>query len=162
MGGVNKQIVVGHVGQSDFKVTDNGTKRLAFSVAVNEVWFDSNTKEKRERVEWVNCVMFGPRAESVSQYVTKGKQVYVGGRQQTRKWEKDGNTHYRTECIVNELQLLGGGNGKGRQDGDSESGGGGEYSGGNDNYVPTDDDIPFARNETVHVVCGEMMGKRII
>lgn len=144
MSGVNKQIAVGHVGNSEFKVSDNGTKRLAFSIAVNEVWYDSNTKEKRERVEWINCVMFGPRAESVSQYVTKGKQVYVEGRQQTRKWEKDGATHYRTECIVNDLQLLGSGGGKSK-DAQSQGGGGGdEYSGG----APSDDEIPFLYNES--------------
>lgn len=134
MSGVNKQIVVGHVGKSETKNTQSGETILSFSVAANEVWYDSNTKEKRERVEWINCVMFGKRAASVAQYVTKGKQVYVEGRQQTRKWEKDGATHYRTECIVNDLQLLGGGNGKGRQeDAGSDDVGTQEYD---DNSIP--------------------------
>jgi single-strand DNA-binding protein len=145
MSGVNKQIVVGNVGKSETKTTQAGETILSFSVAANEVWYDSNTKEKRERVEWINCVMFGKRAASVAQYVTKGKQVYVEGRQQTRKWEKDGNTHYRTECIVNDLQLLGGGNGKGRHEADASQGSDntGTDFGGDSNEYGDDSSIPF-------------------
>lgn len=122
MSGVNKCTFLGNVGKADVREDKNGGSVLSFSLAVNEVWFDSNTKEKRERVEWIPCTMFGKRAQSVGQYVTKGKQVYVEGRWQTRKWQdKEGRDRYSTECIVNDLQLLGGGNGKGRRDSDAGS-----------------------------------------
>ena len=72
------------------------------------------TKEK-EGVEWIPVVFFGRLAEIVNQYLTKGSQVYVSGRFQTRSWEKDGQKHYRSEVVADRLQMLGGGKDRGEQ-----------------------------------------------
>jgi single-strand DNA-binding protein len=147
MSGINKCIFVGHVGKAEERATTSGEAIVNFSIAVNESWTDKNSGEKKERVEWIPCSMFGKRAKALGQYITKGKQLYVEGKWQTRTWEKDGVKRYSTECIVQEIQLLGGGGKSGersRQDDDGGSHGGGGYEAG----PGASDDIPFARNES--------------
>lgn len=104
MASLNKVMIIGNAGRdAELKFTPSGSAVSTFSLAVNY-------KSKGEdSTEWFNVVLFGDTAEKVSQYITKGKPVYVEGRLQTRSWEKDGEKHYRTELIANSLQLLGGG-----------------------------------------------------
>jgi single-strand DNA-binding protein len=92
-------------------------------------------------------VLWGKQAESLQEYLTKGKQIYVEGRLQTRQWDdKDGNKRYTTEIKCDRVTLLGGGGGGGRGGGGMERGGGGG-GGGHMDEPPvepiTDDDIPF-------------------
>lgn len=147
MAGLNKVTLIGFCGK-DAKVarTKSDQAVMNVSLAVTEKWVDAN-KERKERTEWFQLCMFGKRAEAVAEYVTKGKQLYVEGRLQTRKYDdKDGVTRYSTEVIVTDLQLLGGGgekSGGGRQDEDHGSSGG--YD--NSDPGPSSDDIPFIVNE---------------
>jgi single-strand DNA-binding protein len=63
--------------------------------------------ERKSEVEWFNVVCWDKLAESCNQYLSKGKLVYVEGRQKTRKWEgKDGATHYKTELVANHAVFL--------------------------------------------------------
>jgi single-strand DNA-binding protein len=107
--GVNKVIVLGNVGNdADLKFTAGGKPVANFSVAVNESFKNSNG-EKVDRVEWFRCVAWNGLAEVCGQYLTRGKQVYVEGRLQTRKYDdKSGNARTITEVVVSTLRLLGG------------------------------------------------------
>lgn len=115
MSGVNKWIGVGFCGRDgELKYSQSGSAILSISIAVTEAWFDKNSNEKKERTEWVSCTMFGSRAEAVSKFVTKGKQIYVEGRLRTRSWDdkETGKKVYKTEVVVSDLLLLGSGSGK--------------------------------------------------
>lgn len=106
MASLNKVMIIGNAGKdSELRYMASGTPQATFSVAVN-----NRTKRDGEWVddtEWFSVVLWGDTAERISQYVTKGKPVYVEGRLQTRSWEADGSKHYRTELVANTVQLLG-------------------------------------------------------
>jgi single-strand DNA-binding protein len=102
MAGVNKAIIVGNVGKDPEIRNAKDSIVASFSVATSEKY------KGEERTEWHRMVAFGKVAEIVEQYVTKGTQVYIEGKIQTRKWEdNDGIERYTTEIVVNSLQLLG-------------------------------------------------------
>jgi single-strand DNA-binding protein len=107
---VNKAILVGRLGQNpEVRYTPSGAAVGNFSVATNEAWTDKQG-QKQERTEWHRVVVWGKLAELCSQYLTKGRQVYVEGRLQTRQWQdKDGQTKYTTEIQAQTVQFLGGG-----------------------------------------------------
>ena len=119
---VNKVILIGHLGKdAETKFTPSGVSMTKFSVATNRRWKDQQTGEWKEETDWANVVLW--RQENLANYLTKGKQVYVEGRLQTRSWDdKDGKKNYMTEIVVDELILLGG------RGGDSGGPSGGEYS----------------------------------
>jgi single-strand DNA-binding protein len=105
--GVNKFIGVGTCGQDpEVRYLQNGDPVASVSIAVNESWTDKQSNQKQERTEWLPLVFFGKLAGIVSQYVKKGGKIYVEGKLRTRSWEKDNVTHYRTEIVVSEMQLL--------------------------------------------------------
>lgn len=108
MASVNKAIVVGNLGRDpEIRYTQNNTPVATFSIATTDQWSDRNG-EKQERTEWHRIVAWGRLAEICSQYLQKGKQVYVEGRLQTREWEdKDGNKRYTTEIVAQTMQMLG-------------------------------------------------------
>lgn len=106
--GVNKVIVIGHVGQDpEMKQLPSGNAVCNFSLATTEKWKDKQTGEQKEATEWHPCSAFGRLAEIIGEYVRKGSQIYVEGKLRTRKWQdKTGNDRYKTEIIVDELRLL--------------------------------------------------------
>ncbi len=107
--GVNKVILVGNVGKDpETRYLPSGGAVTNLSIATSESWTDKETNEKKERTEWHNVVFFKKLAEIVSQYVKKGSQLYVEGQLRTRKWEKEGQTHYSTEVVAHDMQMLGG------------------------------------------------------
>jgi single-strand DNA-binding protein len=108
MASLNKVMLIGNAGKdAELRYTSSGTPQSQFSLAVNNRR-KNQTGEWEDQTEWFNIVLFGDTAERVSQYITKGKQLYVEGRLQTRTWDDDqGVKHYRTEVIANSLQLLG-------------------------------------------------------
>lgn len=110
MKGVNKAIIVGHLGKDpEVKYTASGAAVANLSVATSESWKDKNTGEKQEKTEWHRVSAFGRLAEIMGEYLKKGAQVYIEGRIQTRKWQdKDGNDRYTTEIVASEMQMLGG------------------------------------------------------
>lgn len=107
---VNKVILVGRLGQNpEVRYTPSGAAVANFSVATNESWNDKSG-QKQERTEWHKVVVWGKLAELCNQFLTKGRQVYLEGRLQTRQWQdKDGQTKYTTEVQAQTVQFLGGG-----------------------------------------------------
>src|SRR6202011_2711271 len=114
---VNKVILVGHLGKdAETRFTPAGVSVTSFSVATNRRWKDQQTGEWKEETDWANVVLW--RQENLANYLTKGKQVYVEGRLQTRSYDdKDGKKQYRTEVVADDVILLGGrGGGDGIED----------------------------------------------
>jgi single-strand DNA-binding protein len=146
MGSVNKVILVGNLGRdAELRYTPGGAAVATINMATTEVWNDK-TGQKQEKTEWHRVVLWGKSAESLTEYLTKGKQIYVEGRLQTRQWDdKDGNKRYTTEIRGDRVVLLGGGGGRGAS---MDRGGGepiaGGHSGPSEPSEPlNDDDIPF-------------------
>jgi single-strand DNA-binding protein len=149
MGSVNKVILVGNLGRdAELRYTPGGAAVATLNLATTEVWNDRNN-QRQEKTEWHRVVLWGKQAESLQEYLTKGKQIYVEGRLQTRQWDdKDGNKRYTTEIKCDRVTLLGGGGGGGaRRGGDAEAFGARGGGGGGMDEPPvepiTDDDIPF-------------------
>lgn len=107
--GVNKAIIVGHLGQDvELRNTANGAAIANLSVATKETW-KGKDGQKQEATEWHRIVLFGKLAEIAGQYLKKGSLAYFEGRIQTRKWQdQQGNDRYSTEIVANQLQMLGG------------------------------------------------------
>lgn len=108
MAGVNRVFILGNLGR-DPEVTyiQAGTAICKIAVATSETWNDKNTGEKKEKTEWHRITFFGKQAETVGQYMKKGSQIYVEGKLQTTKYEKDGITRYSTDIIANNFQFIG-------------------------------------------------------
>lgn len=113
--GINKVILIGNLGQDpDQRSLPNGNAVTNIRIATSETWRDKQSGDTQERTEWHSVVFFGRLAEIAAQYLKKGSKVYIEGSLRTRQWEKEGQKHYTTEIIANEMQML-----------DSRSGGGG-------------------------------------
>ncbi|HEX7836644.1 MAG TPA: single-stranded DNA-binding protein [Kofleriaceae bacterium] len=140
-GGVNKVILVGHLGADpDMRYTPSGQGVCELRLATSESWNDKNG-QRQERTEWHRIVVWGKRAEVCSKYLAKGRQVFVEGRIQTRSYDdKDGNKRYITEIIANDVQFLGGG---GRDGGGGGGGGGGGRGNRSDDGPPPPADGDF-------------------
>ena len=117
MGSVNKAILVGNLGRdAEMRFTAGGTPVATVSLATTERFTDREG-QKREDTQWHRIVIWGKTAESLHEYLTKGKQIYVEGRIQTREWtDKEGKTNKTTEIRADRIVLLGsasGGEGRG-------------------------------------------------
>ena len=150
MGTVNRVILVGNLGRdAEVRFTPGGAAVSTLSLATTEVWNDKSSGQRQERTEWHRVVLWGKQAETLNDYLKKGKQIYVEGRLQTRKWQdRDGNDKYTTEIRSDRIVLLGGRGGAGGGGGTD----GGDYGsrasspGGGPSPGPpelTEDDIPF-------------------
>jgi single-strand DNA-binding protein len=108
MASLNKVMLIGNAGKdAELRYTASGAARAEVPLAVNGRR-KNGAGEWEEQTEWFNVVLFGETAERVSQYITKGKPVFIEGRVQTRTWDDDkGQKHYRTEVLANTVQLLG-------------------------------------------------------
>src|SRR5215813_8252291 len=142
MGSVNKVILVGNLGRdAELKFTPSGFPISSFSLATTDRRRDKDNNWQ-DKTEWHRIKLLGKQAESLQDYLKKGKQIYVEGRLETRSWDdKDGQKKYMTEIIADRIQLLGGrgeggggrsGGGRGGDDFDdyNEGGPGGSGSGG--------------------------------
>jgi len=105
---VNKVILLGNLGRdAETRFTPNGTARTTFSIATSRRWKDQQTGDWKEETDWHNIVLW--RQENVANYLTKGRQVYVEGRLQTRNYEdKDGRKVCVTEVVAEDVILVGG------------------------------------------------------
>ncbi|HHF1771551.1 TPA: single-stranded DNA-binding protein [Haemophilus influenzae] len=112
MAGINKVIIVGHLGNDpEIRTMPNGDAVANISVATSESWNDRNTGERREVTEWHRIVFYRRQAEICGEYLRKGSQVYVEGRLKTRKWQdQNGQDRYTTEIQGDVMQMLGGRN----------------------------------------------------
>ena len=146
MGSVNKVILVGNLGRdAELRYTPGGAAVATLHLATTETWNDKEG-QRQEKTEWHRVILWGKQAETLNQYLQKGKQIYVEGRLQTRQWDdKDGNKRYTTEVRGDRVVLLSSGSGGGGQ----RSGGGGMRSempqGEPHDVAPelSEDDIPF-------------------
>jgi single-strand DNA-binding protein len=148
MGSVNKVILVGNLGRdAELRYTPSGAAVAKFSLATTEVWNDK-AGQRQERTEWHNIDLWGKQAESLSEYLIKGKQVYVEGRLQTDEYtDKDGNKRKSTKVRCDRVVLLssgGGSRGGGLGRAAEEAAGGARAASAEPSAEPiTDDDIPF-------------------
>ena len=143
MGSVNKVILVGNLGRdAELRYTPGGAPVATLNLATTEVWNDKGG-QRQEKTEWHRVVLWGKTAESLNEYLVKGKQIYVEGRLQTRQWDdKDGNKRSTTEIKADRITLLGSGGGGGARTGADRGG----YGAGEPMAEPVDmpeDDIPF-------------------
>lgn len=119
MAGLNKVMLIGNLGRDpEIRYSQQGLAIVSFSIATSEQWTDKNTGDRQEKTEWHRIVAFGKPAEILEKYLSKGSQVYIEGRLQTRNYEKDGQTHYATEVVVATFQFIGG-----KQDNPGQGGG---------------------------------------
>jgi single-strand DNA-binding protein len=105
---LNKVMIIGYLGREpEMRYTSSGKAVTTFSVATNRIW-SSASGERREETEWFTVVAWGSLAEICKQHLTKGTQVYVEGRLQTRRWEDaEGKKHAAVEVVANEMIQVG-------------------------------------------------------
>jgi single-strand DNA-binding protein len=150
MGSVNKAILIGNLGKdAELRYTAGGAPVVSVRIATTERYTDREG-QKKEDTQWHDVVIWGKTAESIHEYLVKGKQIYVEGRLQTRKWtDKEGKDRYNTEVRADRVVLLGGGGGAGEgrpRVARERFATAGADSGPADNMpvdAPNDDDIPF-------------------
>jgi single-strand DNA-binding protein len=101
-GSVNKATILGNLGKDpEVRTTQAGGKIVSLTVATSESWSDRATGEKKEQTEWHRVIIMNEALGVVAEkYLKKGSKVYLEGKLQTRKWEKDGATHYATEILI--------------------------------------------------------------
>lgn len=105
--GVNKVILVGNLGSDpETRYLPDGNAVTNVSVATSQVWRDRESGQQNERTEWHRVVFFRRLAEIAGEYLKKGSKVYIEGSLRTRQWERDGQKHYTTEIVANEMQML--------------------------------------------------------
>jgi single-strand DNA-binding protein len=149
--GVNKVILVGNLGKDpEVRYTPGGQAVANFNIATNENWTDKSG-QKQERTEWHRIVVWGKQAELCGEYLSKGRQVYLEGRLQTREWtNKEGVKQYTTEVVANQVVFLSGGE-RGQGRGASRGGAAPDELGapppgmdeGSSSPKAAEDDIPF-------------------
>jgi single-strand DNA-binding protein len=106
MASLNKVMIIGNLGKDpELSYTASGDAVTKFSVAANETW--TKDGQKQERTEWFNVVCWRKLAETCAEYLSKGRQVYVEGKLQTRTYEQDGQTKYFTEVVADQVRFLG-------------------------------------------------------
>jgi len=132
MSGVNKAIIVGFLGKDpEVRYTKGGTAVASFSVATSEKWTNKEG-QKETKTEWHRIVAWGKLGEICGEYLSKGKQVYIEGRLQTREWEdNDGNKKQTTEIVASTMTMLG------------QSGGGAQSGQTAGDDIDDDGEIPF-------------------
>ena len=105
--GLNKVMIIGHLGRDpEMRYPPSGRPVVTFSVAVSRSW-NSSSGERRSETEWFKVVAWGNLAEICKKFLSKGQQVYVEGRLQTRRWEdKEGQQRTTVELVANEMTML--------------------------------------------------------
>jgi single-strand DNA-binding protein len=121
--GLNKVMLIGHLGREpEMRYTPSGRPVTSFSIATNRTWNTANG-ERHSETEWFNIVTWENLAEFCKQHLTKGQQVYIEGRLQTRRWDdKEGNKHTTTEVVASEMLILGERRGTTSEQGEDASG----------------------------------------
>jgi single-strand DNA-binding protein len=131
--GLNKVMLLGNLGQDpELKTIAGGQAVLNRRIATTETYLDRNNA-RQERTDWHTVVIWGKRAEALAKFLTKGSQIFVEGRIQTRSYEKNGEKRYATDIVANNIILTGRRGGDSREAGEGGGGGGGgarPYGGG--------------------------------
>ncbi len=123
MRGVNKVILIGNLGRDpEIRYTRDGTAVANLNIATSDSWKDAQG-QRQERTEWHRVVAWDKLAEIAKEYLSKGKQVYIEGRLETRSWEdKEGHKRTTTEIRAQQMVMLGGRGGDGGDGGERDSG----------------------------------------
>ena len=136
--GLNKVMLLGNLGQDpELKMIAGGQAVLNLRLATTETYLDKNNT-RQERTDWHTVTVWGKRAEALAKFLTKGSQIFVEGRIQTRSYEKNGEKRYATDIVANNIILTGRRGGQEREAGEG-GGGGGErrpYAGGGGSRPP--------------------------
>jgi len=149
---VNKAILLGRVGKDpELKTMPSGMQLVQLSMATNHRKKNRDSGDWEDQTEWHRVVFFGKPAETISQYVQKGKELYVEGRIQTQKYtDKEGIERYSTDIIAETFRFVGGAKSSGFESNDyNQNTSAGSNSSKTDNDfsqdtpTPKDDDIPF-------------------
>jgi single-strand DNA-binding protein len=108
MSSLNKVMLIGHLGKDpEIRYTPDGAAVASFSLATSDNWTDKNGT-RQERTEWHNIIAWSKLADLSKRFLTKGRQVYIEGRIQSREWnDRDGNKRRTTEIIATQMVLLG-------------------------------------------------------
>ena len=148
MAGVNKVILLGHLGRDpEMRYIPDGTAVANMTIATSESYKDRDGN-RQERTEWHRIALYARTAEVAGEFLRKGSQVFIEGRLRTRKWtDKDGQDRYTTEIIGDRMQLLGGRHSEaddgGQQDMPGTSHQGSVGGGASAPMDDLDDEIPF-------------------
>jgi len=107
MSGINKVILVGHLGKDpEVRYLDGGVSVASFPLATTETF--NKDGRKVEQTEWHNIVLWRSLADVAAKFLTKGKLVYIEGKLRTRSFEdKEGNKKYTTEIVAENFTMLG-------------------------------------------------------
>ena len=140
--GINKVILVGNLGRDpETRYLPSGGAVTNVSLATSRSWKDRDSGEQKEKTEWHRIVFFNRLGEIAGEYLKRGSKVYVEGELRTREWEKEGQKHFTTEIVANEMQMLD------SRGGNSDYGNSSSPSDGAPPSLPSsglvDDDIPF-------------------
>ena len=147
--GINKVIIVGNLGRDpETRYLPSGGAVTNVSVATSKSWRDRESGEQKDRTEWHRVVFFNRLAEIASEYLKRGSKIYLEGELRTREWEREGQKHYTTEIVANEMQMLDSRGGMEGGSGGNFGGSGGQSGRQQDDFGPPpsddfDDDIPF-------------------
>jgi single-strand DNA-binding protein len=144
----NKIILVGNLGRDpELRYTPQGTPVCSFSLATNEKRKDRATGENQDLTTWFRVTLWGRQAETASQYLTRGRPVYIEGRLRVEEWtDRDGKPRHTLEVHATDMQFIGGGRGEEGGGGGAPARGAAAGQGGDSSPEPTDlsdDDIPF-------------------
>ena len=144
--GINKVILVGNLGRDpETRYMPSGNAVTNVSVATSKSWKDRDSGEQKDRTEWHRVVFFNRLAEIASEYLKRVSKIYIEGELRTREWEREGQKHYTTEVVANEMQML---DSRGDMPVNDRSNADIQSSSAGDNFGPPpsedlDDDIPF-------------------
>ena len=140
--GINKVILVGNLGRDpETRYLPSGGAVTNVSLATSRSWQDRDSGEQREKTEWHRIVFFNRLGEIAGEYLKRGSKVYVEGELRTREWEKEGQKHFTTEIVANEMQMLDSKGGNTDFDANNNPSSGAPSSLSSTDII--DDDIPF-------------------
>ena len=140
--GINKVILVGNLGRDpETRYLPSGGAVTNVSIATSRSWKDRDSGEQKEKTEWHRIVFFNRLGEIAGEYLKRGSKVYVEGELRTREWEKEGQKHFTTEIVANEMQMLDSKGGNSDYGTNNNSSDGAPPSLSSSGMV--DDDIPF-------------------
>ena len=147
MASLNRVLLIGNLGgDPEKRFTPSGQAVATFNIATTERWKDKTSSQQQERTEWHRIVVWGQQAENCSQYLSKGRPVFVEGRLQTRQWEdKNGAKRTTTEIVAQRVLFLGSGQGGGARQKTNQTpmDTTAETPSFDANNTGSDDDVPF-------------------
>lgn len=104
---INKVVISGNLTRDpELRQTANGFPVLGFGVAVNDRRRNQQTGEWEDYPNFIDCTMFGTRAESVAKFLTKGSKVAIEGKLRWSQWERDGQKRSKLEVVVDEIEFM--------------------------------------------------------